>query len=240
MSLMSLANNANVITFTENFQESFNGTLQSLKLGYAQDMLVSSSASSLPCVQFQNEFLKGQVSELQQLVLQYEFTNKKALETLRENIMLRDKVMTLELKVGILSETADLQTLEIKKRDHTISSLRKDVAEHNKRIELISEKFEENGYPACDICCRNPPIVTLCKNHAEGEQIVGCIFCALRKCPMCRSKNLERSFVQVESKKIQKMPKPVKTPKKKTAKNVDEDDFDLKVTKRSLRNKKKC
>lgn len=235
---MSLANNNNSLNLNDSFQESFTDVLQSLKLGYPQDMLVSPTACSLSCLNFQNEFLKGQVNELQKLVLQYEFTNKKALETLRDNIMLRDKVMTLELKVGILSETADLQTLEIKKRDHSISSLRKDVAEHNKRIELLSDKFEENGYPACDICCRNPPVVTICKNHPEGEQIVGCVFCALRKCPLCRSKNLERSFILSESKKIKKIPK-CKTPRKNISYKEDEGLEEIKETKRCLRNRKK-
>jgi len=237
---MSLANNTNSLNLSESFQENFTEVIQqTIKLGYPQEMLVNSNACSFSCLNFQNEFLKGQVNELQKLVLQYEFTNKKALETLRDNIMLRDKVMTLELKVGILSETADLQTLEIKKRDHSISSLRKDVAEHNKRIELLSDKFEENGYPACDICCRNPPVVTICKNHPEGEQIVGCVFCALRKCPLCRSKNLERSFVLNEnSKKIKKIPKCKATIRKKLAYESTDDSDGIKE-KRCLRNKKK-
>jgi len=237
---MSLANNTNSLNLSESFQENFTEVIQqTIKLGYPQEMLVNSNACSFSCLNFQNEFLKGQVNELQKLVLQYEFTNKKALETLRDNIMLRDKVMTLELKVGILSETADLQTLEIKKRDHSISSLRKDVAEHNKRIELLSDKFEENGYPACDICCRNPPVVTICKNHPEGEQIVGCVFCALRKCPLCRSKNLERSFVLNEnSKKIKKIPKCKTTIRKKLAYESTDDSDGIKE-KRCLRNKKK-
>jgi len=235
---MSLANNTNPMNLSETYQDNFTDVIQTLKLGYPQEMLVNPSACSLSCLNFQNEFLKGQVSELQKLVLQYEFTNKKALETLRDNIMLRDKVMTFELKVGILSETADLQTLEIKKRDHTISSLRKDVSEHNKRIELLSEKFEDNGYPACDICCRNPPVVTICKNHPEGEQIVGCVFCALRKCPLCRSKNLERSFISNESKKIKKIPK-CKTLRKKINYETNEDLDEIKETKRCLRNRKK-
>ena len=239
---MSLSNNTtNVITITENYHEDFPEiTQQILKLGYPQEILSNPPVNIYSTLQFQNEFLKGQVNELQKLVLQYEFTNKKALETLRENIMLRDKVMTLELKIGILSETADLQTLEIKKRDHNISSLRKDVAEHTKRIELISEKFEENGYPACDICCRNPPIVTICKNHPEGEQIVGCVFCALRKCPMCRNKNLERSFVQKESKKIRKAPKCKKSGVLKN-KGMDKDstDDEEKEVKHRIKNRKR-
>jgi len=147
------------------------------------------------------------VNELQKLVLQYELTNKTAIEKYRENILLRDKVMTLELKVGLLLETADLQMLEIKKRDNSISSLRKDIKDHNKRMQVISDKCEENGFPACNVCCRNPPVVTICKNHCEADQVVGCAFCALNKCPICRNKDIERSFVQVESKKIKKMPK---------------------------------
>jgi hypothetical protein len=197
-------NSSNVITISENFQEEFTEFFQTIKLGYPLEMFVDSSAGNFSRLQLQNQLLKNQVSELQQLVLQYEFTNKKALETLRENIMLRDKAMTLELKVGLLTETSNLQELEIKKRDHNISSLRRDIAEHNKRIELISEQYEENGFPACKICFRNPPITTICKNHCEEDQEVGCIFCALRKCPICRNRDIERSFLHKGSKKIRK------------------------------------
>lgn len=204
---MSLSNSTQIITVAETFQKEFRDVLQTFKLGSPQEVMITPAIVTYPNLQLQNEFLKDHINELQKLVFQYEFTNKKALETLRENIMLRDKAMTSELKVGILTETAEIQTLEIKKRDHTISSLRKDVAEHNRRIEVMSDNFEKNDYPACNICCRNPPVVTICRNHPEGEQIVGCIFCALRKCPMCRSKQIERSFVQVESKKIKKAPR---------------------------------
>lgn len=209
---MSLPNDRNVFAISETNFEGFPEAIQTLKLSGPQDMLVNFATQNYSGLQFQNEFLRNQVNELQQLVLQYEFTNNKVLETLRENLMLRDKVVALELKARILSETTELQTLEVKKRDHSILSLRKDVAEHSKRIEVLSHKFEENGYRACNICCRNPPIVTICKNHPEGEQIVGCIFCALRKCPMCRNKNLERSFINDQSKKIKKIPK-IKTTK---------------------------
>jgi hypothetical protein len=198
-------NRSNLITITENFQEGITEIFQTIKLGYPPEMFVDSTAGNFPRFQIQNQLLKNQVSELQNLVLQYEFTNQKAMETLRENIMLRDKAMTLELKVGLMTETSNLQTLEIKKRDHNISSLRKDISEHNKRIELISEHYEENGFPACKLCCRNPPMMTICKNHCEEDQEVGCIFCALRKCPICRNKDIERSFLQKGSKKIIKL-----------------------------------
>jgi rubrerythrin len=201
---MSFSHNSNVITITENFQEEFTEIFQTIKLGYPQEMFVDSSTGNYSRLHLQNQILKNQINELQNLVLQYEFTNKQALETLRENIMLRDKAMTLEIKVGLLTETSNLQTLEIKKRDHNISSLRKDISEHNKRIELISEQYEENGFPVCKICFRNPPIMTICKNHCEEDQEVGCIFCALRKCPICRNKDIERSFLQKGSKKIRK------------------------------------
>jgi len=204
---MSLLNNTNMLPHPENFQKDFMEIFQTIKLSNPQELLANSTATNYSNLQFQNQLLKGQINQLQKLVLKYEFTNKRALETLQENIMLKDKVMTLELKIGLLTETTDLQTLEIKKRDYNIASLRKDIAEHNKRIELISEKCEENGYPDCKICCRNPPIVTVCKNHCEEDQVVGCIFCAFRKCPLCRNKDIERSFIQNESKKIRKMPK---------------------------------
>lgn len=220
---MSLFNSADIVNIAESFQNEFREVLQNFKLGSFQDMTPNSNVSNCSTLQIQNEFLKDHVNELQKLVFQYEFTNKKALETLKENIMLRDKTMALKLQVGVLSETVDIQTLEIKKRDYAVSSLRKDIRDHNRRIEIMSENFEKNGYPACDICCRNPPIITMCKNHSEGEQIVGCVFCALQKCPMCRNKKVERSFVQLESKKIKKAPK---CSQSKTLKATETENFE--------------
>lgn len=231
---MNLSNTNNIFPHSENPQgDNYSDIFSTIKLGYPQEMLVAPSVGNFSSLQLQNQLFKNQINELQKLVLQYEFTNKKALETLRENIMLRDKAMTLELKVGLLSETTDLQALEIKKRDHNISSLRKEIAEHNKRIELLSEKCEQEGFPACNICCRNPPVVTICKNHCEADQVVGCVFCALRKCPICRNKDIERSFVQKESKKIKK------APKRASKKTKEDKDFkESKVNKGGLKNKK--
>jgi hypothetical protein len=75
--------------------------------------------------------------------------------------------------------------------------------EHNERINLLSDKGEEEGLPACKICFRNTNVVTKCDNHSDDDGVVGCAFCALNKCPMCRNENVYHTIIG-SSKKIKK------------------------------------
>mmetsp|Transcript_20681 Transcript_20681/g.18096 ORF Transcript_20681/g.18096 Transcript_20681/m.18096 type:complete len:133 (+) Transcript_20681:262-660(+) len=119
-----------------------------------------------------------------------EFNGQKVLETLTENFILQNKAMTSEFQVKCLVEALDIQLQEMQKRDSVILKLVDEIGDHNKRIDLLSEKAEESGLPACNICCRNTNVFTKCDNHADDDGIVGCSFCALNKCPLCRSENI--------------------------------------------------
>jgi len=194
---------------------------QTLKIQTGQNSTSAVQVSNDTALHLENQLLKEQINKLNHLMLQYQFTNKKALQTLHDNILLQEKATTLELKLGCLSEALEIQHLEICRRDHLIKNQVKDLSEHKKRINVLSDKYEENGYPACNLCFRHPPILSKCENHPEEDQIVGCVFCALQKCPICRGTKIKHvSSLQNESKKIKKPPKEKKkrTSHKKTKK----------------------
>jgi len=97
--------------------------------------------------------------------------------------------------VKCLVEALDVQLQEMQKRDAVILKLVDEVGDHNKRVELMSTKNEEIGVPTCKICCRASNVVTKCDNHTEDDGIVGCSFCALNKCPLCRSENIYHEII---------------------------------------------
>jgi len=127
----------------------------------------------------ENQLLKNYIKDLITLVTQFEFTGQQVLETLTENFYLQSKAITSELQVKCLVEALDVQLQEIQKRDAVILKLIEELNEHNERINLLSDKGEEEGLPACKICFRNTNVVTKCDNHIDDDGVVGCAFCAL-------------------------------------------------------------
>jgi len=169
--------------------------------------------------QLENQFLKEQIKKLNGLVIQLQAANKRAVETFQENAYLQEKATTLELKLNCLTETVEIQHLEACRRESILHAQAKDLSEHKTRINVLSDLHEENGYPPCNICFRHAPVMTICENHQKEDQVVGCIFCALKKCPMCRNTDVKQVFVvQNSSKKIQKTPKNTKTKSAKKTK----------------------
>jgi len=152
------------------------------------------------------------------MLTSYKTNGHRIMETIAENSALQNKAIQYELEIKCLIEAIELQAYEIHKRDAVIFNLAEEITEKNEKIELFSKHGEEKGLPECKVCCRNTDIVVRCDNHSDDDNIVGCVFCALKKCPLCRSENIYQSKL---SKKINKcgkksVKKSVESQKKKS------------------------